>query len=336
MKIKMVSPVEDVPWKNLFTMKRLQDRRIDGLLDRMINRDISRIELMEEILKTDSWDAKDALLRHINCSEDKEDYLARTFWARATLDRLHRSRALHIWTNLRYLADHETETLERSLAAYDMFTDGLEDVFCGDVKDHLDKLAVSFKEMHSDYQELGIRTKALTLASFLRAHDFRGVAQDDEYHNLPNNFIIRALNDPNHPALPLVCVAIYCALATRIGLNAKPCGFPMHVYAIVEQDGDRNLDGGPLSDSAERERMYIDPFREEVEVPSSHLTSQLNSMGASGVASESLLGPASTTEITLRTSRNIMHSVRMAQTRPHDDQGGRVETEGWPDTDVSL
>jgi F-box protein 21 len=337
-------PVEEVDWASWYASRRILERQVDRLVNGMVANARGRIEKMEMIVNIDTailqgnrnlWDVKDALLKHVNCPDDADDVLARRFWAQATIDRLHRARAVGIWAGVK--DGTENWPLERVLAAYDMFaTGGLEDADCADVSEALDDLAKSFTRDHPTHDEWTTRERARTLAHYLRSLGFRGT-QDVFYHNLPNNFIVHALQDPDHPALPIICVSIYCGVARRLGIQASPCGFPMHVYAVIEATNAISLDGGALpslSLDPTPQRMYIDAFRPEVEVPLSHLTAQLATMG--GAAShQTYLGPASDNEIILRTSRNIMHSVRVAQNRPSRD-GIFTDTEGWPDMDVSL
>jgi F-box protein 21 len=250
---------------------------------------------------------------------------------------LHRARAIGLWAALK--DENASVLLERMLAAYDMFAEGMEDADCGDVSDLVADVAQRFRNEHPQYEDLTIRERARVLAHFLRAQGFRG-AQDVYYDNLPNNFITRCLRDPEHPALPIICVAIYCAVAQRLAINAAPCSFPMHVYAVVSStDNGVDLNGrAQFSDSSpdsSPDRMYIDAFRPDVEVPLTHLAAQLSSMGASFQDRQTYLGPASHAEIVLRTSRNIMHSVKTAQNRPRT-AGVYTDTQGWPDMEDAL
>ena len=308
-----------------------------------------RIEVMEQIVNVDMdvldrgvgsrnlWNVKDALLRHVNCADELPDVLARRYWAKAALKRLERARAVGLWLQLKDRAGDVP--LERLCAAYDMFVDGLEDADCHDVTTAIDDLAARFKADNPTYDEWTPRELARTIAQYLRSQGFKGT-EETFYHNLPNNFIARCLRNSDHPALPIVCVTIYCALAQRLGLDASPCGFPMHVYAVVTAPAGRTLDNRSTEFSPElkNQRMYIDAFRPEIEAPVSHLRTQLQSMGLdpSSNLAQNYLGPATNAEIILRSSRNIMHSVRVAQNRPTNAAGIRTGTEGWPDIDESL
>src|SRR4051812_29653767 len=87
------------------------------------------------------------------------------------------------------------------------------------------------------------RRRALAIVAFLRAHNFTGVQSESAYRDLQNNFIGIALLDPDHPSLPLVSVAIFCAIARRLDLDARPCGFPFHVHVMVYGPQGLTLDG---------------------------------------------------------------------------------------------
>ncbi|KIW00373.1 hypothetical protein, variant [Verruconis gallopava] len=356
-------PVEDVPWKEWYVSRRVLDRQVDRLIDELVNNPRGRIEKLETLVNIDIgcmpgsrnlWDIKDSLLRHLHCDDGAEDVLARRFWASAAMEKLHHGRAVSLWSRLN-AEDGQEIPLERLLGAYDLFVEGLDDAECADVSILLDEIAQGFRVAHPGWETLSLRQRATALALFLRAQGFQG-AEDVSFHDLPNNFIVRALRNPAHPALPIVCVTIYCGVARRVNIPAQPCGFPMHVYAVIEAP---DLDvaepslstTGPstllplphesaaaeasCSSHARQQRMYIDAFRPGVTVAVSDLTAQLSSMGAGLTMQQSFLGPATPSEITARTSRNIIHSVRMTKQRP-SHAGINIDTDGWPDLDAAM
>ena len=139
-----------------------------------------------------------------------------------------------------------------------------------------------------------------------------GVKSDANYGDLQNNFIGIALQDEEHPSLPLISVAIYCCVATRLGLDAQPCGFPFHVIAIIEPAEGETLDGRARGDGAPSESIYMDPFRSAQEVPIPDLRAQLAAI-AFDTSNSAYMSASPTADIVLRTSRNIMNSVQ----RPH-------------------
>jgi F-box protein 21 len=289
------------------------ERRVDHGMDVLVNTPRDRLETIEHMLTmseegTDyTYDVKEALLRHCGAPEEDEDHLARRFWATAVLEKLHRGFAIEEWKRCLTEGGTSSKQLERNLAAFDLFvSDDEHDI--DNVTSMLDSLASDLRAEHPDLDSLSVRNKALTVAKFLRAHGHNG-ASDEDYHSLPNNFLGIALRDPEHHALPLISVAIFCFVAQRVGLDAFTCSFPMHVYAIVFTSEGEDLDGRPSKTS---ESMYIDAFREPIEVPRRHLEAQLRAMGASALPDE-FLSQALDTEIVVRSSRNIMHSVQMLQ-----------------------
>jgi len=75
-----------------------------------------------------------------------------------------------------------------------------------------------------------------------------------------------------------------------------------------------DLDGKPLKSSISSDVMYIDAFRGgAIEVPISHLRSQLRAMGSTGLEDDELLSQASNQAMVIRSSRNMMHSVQIMQ-----------------------
>lgn len=152
-----------------------------------------------------------------------------------------------------------------------------------------------------------------------------GVVSNKQYRDLQNNYIGIALQDEDHPSLPLISVAIYCALARRLGLDARCCGFPSHVHAVIYPKNGESLDGprlqahGNLSDL-----MYLDPYRSDTEVPVEHLKTQLLAWGVEAADFPRFLSHTSVRNIVLRTSRNILatfHDFRNNVDDEADDNG---------------
>ena len=112
--------------------------------------------------------------------------------------------------------------------------------------------------------------------------------------------------------MPLISVAIYCCIAKRLDLNAQPCGYPYHVIAVIKSVPGHDLTGNLLTDSTEVESMYMDPHRSDVETSIDNLHGQLRVLGAPQSSYQSFLDAASSADIIIRTSRNIMNSVQIA------------------------
>ena len=142
---------------------------------------------------------------------------------------------------------------------------------------------------------------------------------DAHYHDLQNSFIGMALNNEDHPSLPLISVAIYCCLAQRLGLDASPCGFPFHVLAIVRPLEGQSLDDQDSGSALGPQSIYMDPFRSSTETPVERLVTQLVNMGIPRRDHESLLNSSSISEIVTRCAKNIITSV---QTLPREPGAG--------------
>jgi F-box protein 21 len=177
-----------------------------------------------------------------------------------------------------------------------------------------------------DLDDWSPRRRALAAAKFLRANNLTGISSELQYRDLQNNYIGIALQDPEHPSLPLISVAIFCGVAQRLGLKAHCCGFPNHVHAIVYPSPGETLDNGPLSATPETATpMYLDPYRSDIEVPVEHLRTQLVAWGVNPSDFHRFLGDSSVRNIVLRTSRNILATV-------HDFRGlgGSTDNTGHP------
>ncbi|KAK4497463.1 hypothetical protein PRZ48_011914 [Zasmidium cellare] len=307
-------PPTRTKWRQLFNERRRIDREAQELFDQMLTTQQWRFERMEKIA---SWgyDVKDLLLQLRDATpDDAEDVLCRRYYANAILGQVHRATALEKWTRLQ---KRQMVRLEEILGAYDLFVLSGEKGDLDDMDRELDRLAAAIRARDEEFDDLSIRRKAVQIAKFLRSENLVGNPSEEDYHALRNNFISMALFDEVHTSLPLQSVAIYCAVARRLGVNAKPSNYPQHVHAVIEAPADQTLDGRPKvpTQGNEPELMHMDPWRTSEEVPNEHLTTRLTQMGAPISQHHHHLGPTSTLEIAMRTSRNIMHSVQESRER---------------------
>lgn len=178
------------------------------------------------------------------------------------------------------------------------------------ISDMLDKLAKQLKAAHVNFHDLSQRRKALVIARFLRDNDLTGMASELQYRDLKNNFIGIALQDKNHPSLPLISSAIFCAIARRFGLDAGCCDFPNHVHAVVSPNNGETLDG-PIQKASlgPPEPMYLDPYRSDEEVPVEYLKTQLLAWGVQADDFPRFLTQMTTRRIALRTSKSILTTI---------------------------
>lgn len=330
---KFAGPLSDVDWRSLYIQRVKTGDHTRKLLDGIINSQLGRIERINEIARYGT-DVKDILLEEKACPKDRDDILARYFYATAVLERINRETAIRIWEKIR---DGKNVPIEEALGAFDVFAcvggDVGTDVIAGD----LDKLAAGVFKEYPGFSDLSPRLQASTLATFLREQGFRGVP-DTSYRALGNSFIGLVLRSASHQSLPLISVAIYCALARRVGLDARPCGFIFHVYTLVYARPSHNLDGEykPTS-SSQLEYMYLDPFRSSDEVQKYDLVRTLRDLGVPHIEQSSFLSDADITEMVLRTARNIMNSV---QTIRQSEAGHRNVQPTWmlmyPDMDNAF
>ena len=145
----------------------------------------------------------------------------------------------------------------------------------------------------------------------MRENHFTGVKEGTKYHALPHNFIGIALQDEAHQCLPLITVAIFCAVAQRLGLDAQPCGFPFHVQAVIKAGKGQDLDGGQMDQHSAAQLMYMDPWNSAEETSQEELVARLKEMKVPPSEFSKLLGASSTAEIVRRTARNILNSVKL-------------------------
>ena len=141
-------------------------------------------------------------------------------------------------------------------------------------------------------------------------HNLTGVKSDLTYQNLQNNFIGIALQAEDHPSLPLISVAIFCSVARRLSLDARPCAIPFHVYAMVSPPKGSSLDGELLQSNDGGNPMFLDPFRSAEETPVKFIELQLSAVGVHPASYPTFFRYTPTTDIVYRSAKNIMTSVR--------------------------
>ncbi len=326
---QFAGPLSDVDWRALYVSRLGIEKRTIFLLQRVVAAQHERIQSINEIADF-GYDAKETLLRECACPDDVEDVLARRYYAKAALERIQREIAINVWKDL---LNGKHIAIETALGAYDMFTRVGEDVHIDVVARDIDRLAKGVLADYPDFRSQSTRSMASTLALYLREHGFTGVS-DASYLALSNSFIGLVLRSPTHESLPLISVAIYCAVAQRLGLDARPCGFRYHVYALVYAPKDYNLDGKyKPTNSAHLDFMYLDPFRSSTEVYKVDLHRVLREMGIPTIDHASYLSDASTREMVLRTAKNIMNSV---QTIRQAEAGLRGTRTSWLHTNPDM
>ncbi|KAK0308870.1 hypothetical protein LTR01_004750 [Friedmanniomyces endolithicus] len=333
LKEKLSRPPAQTKWRVLFNERMQTDRKALELFDALLETQQFRLERMEKVAAM-GYDVKGMLLKQRDQTpDDAADVLARRYHANALLGSIHRATALEKWTRLQNM---QMVRLEEVLGAYDLFVLAGSKGDLSDMDRELDRIAESIRLQDPDFETWSVRQKATEIARWLRAQNLVGNPSEDDYHALRNNFISIALFDEPHTSLPLQSVAIYCAVARRLGVNAKPSNYPHHVHAVIEASADTTLDGAPrpsrdIDFSNPSDVMHMDPWRSPNEVPSQHLSTRLMQMGAPAAQHAHHLGPSTTLEIALRTSRNIMNSVQEARQRNTTTPRGA----SYPDVDAA-
>lgn len=307
---KLALPVDQIQWKRIYAERYCINQHVSRTLDSILSTQVGRIEKTGSIVQY-GYDAKDVLLENLHVGKDAPDVLSRKWYCRAALTCLHRADAFAQLLQLRQTSgDHVP--LERALGLFDLFIiqDGKGDA--PDISARLDEVAADFRLLHPDHMEMNGRERAIALADFVLAQGLGGIQGDGDahYHDLRNNFLGMALRDDQRASLPLISVVIYCCIAQRVALDARPCGFPWHVLAIVQSANGESLNGRGLAHASVRDRMYMDPFRSANEVRVETLVAQLASMEVSQAEQDRLLDVAPTSEIVSRCARNIIRSFQ--------------------------
>lgn len=327
---KLKQPAAATLWRQLYIKREHFDRKALATFNELLKTQQHRIQRTEDISGL-GYDAKDLLLSLRNeTPDDAEDVLARRWYADAVLGQIHRKTALEKWTRIH---KRQMVRLEEVLGAYDMFILGGNKGDLNDIDQEFDRLAEGVRQEYEGFDGMSIRDKATRVAQYLKMRQLVDNKDVENYHALRNNFLSMALFDDVHTSLPLQSVAIYCAVARRLGVNAKPSNYPEHVHAVIEAPLDVTLDGREraATQDQEPEFMFMDPWRQSEEVPQDQLTLRLTQMGVPQAQHANHLGPGSNLAITLRAGRNIMYSVQQAR----DRQRGNPRESSRPDTEAA-
>ncbi|KAK8098829.1 F-box domain protein [Apiospora kogelbergensis] len=286
-----------VSWRKIFESRQVTDRMTEKVFETLLKKQQCRIRNMEDVAAL-GYDVKDWLLRQRNeTPDDAHDVLARRYHADAILGLMHRTDAIDIWTRL--AKNDLPVTLEDALGAYDLF------VLAGRYGD--------LKDIHAKLDQLAEEVRHWLVIKIYRDITTRGTIS---YQWRCSRSRI--------PASPLQSVAIFCSIARRLDISAQPSNYPGHVYAVVEEPWTRDAEdtsGLPgLEDFAPRrgengrshQRMYVDPFHSEEEIPVAPLIQGLASMGVPPQQIPGVMGPTSVAEIARRTGRNLRYSAQRA------------------------
>lgn len=324
---KFAGPATDVDWQSLFKQRWRRDREIASTLNGIIGTQQKRIDKLVDIAES-AYDAKDELLRQASVGSDVDDHLARCWWSEASLGLIQRRMAIEVWERM---SKGEDVPLEHALGAFDMFTLGTRKGDLQDISEKLDSMAARYREQHTHHEEYSPRQRALTLVQFLRDSGFTGVEDEArDYHCMENNFIGFALHDRKHQTLPLILTSIYICLAQRVGVDARASNVPLHIYGVVFAPSGKTLDGKTAQPGSAIEYMFIDPFRHANEVEVSDVQRHLTAIGISSSSYDEYTTVASTRDLVIRTTRNIMTSAQTMRERELMERADEEDAEdGW-------
>ncbi|KAJ1324258.1 F-box protein 21 [Microdochium nivale] len=322
------APVHSVDWKRLFMVRLRRNDHVRRLVDGIVSSRVCRLQKSEDICQY-GYDAKDFLLTQCKIGDDAHDVLARRFYSCTILDSIHRSLAIEEWAKYQ---DHAASTilhsasdaanwnagmqLERALGSFDMFMLHDDEGDLDEISGMLDSIAQQIRSEQPNISQLATRPRAVALAKWLYSNNMTGLDDSERtYRHLRNCLIGRALRDERHPSLPIISAAIYSSLASRFDVEAHVCALPSQVHVVVLAPHDVDLDGFPLSSEVgrPRDKMFLDPFESDAEVPLPQILDFLSRFGNSS-SLESLLSPTATDLVVMRVAQSIRASFTSFRT----------------------
>lgn len=233
-------------WKGLYAVRHRAHIATEYMLKAIIDQPVGRLTRVQRICDH-GYGIKDTLLKLYAESAHTDYSLAQRYWTHTLLSCLNRSQALDTLTRVRYRTDVENPT-ELAIASLDMFTLGSNPE--GDIDDTFRRLngyVSAIRAAYPDIDSQSARTKAMTIASFLRSKKWVGIDEGAEYYSIENQFLGYATRSSHRNSIPLITCVIYCYVCRALGLKAQPCSYPNHVHAVIQPaDSTTDLDGNPL------------------------------------------------------------------------------------------
>jgi F-box protein 21 len=237
------------------------------------------------------------------------------------LDSLHRGRAVEVWSGLQDADD--PPSIDQAFGAFDMFVLHEQPQDLDYINIWFDAAADSFRSAQQNWDHMSTRAKALGLVRWLRLRGFRGIQEEGDYRNFRNCFIGHVLSDREHASLPLVSSAIFCSVATRLGLAAACCNAPIHVHAVVSSPPGLDLDGNQLPPDSVPDKMYLDPYTSSQEIRAEELEHRRQVYLSSAplptaIPAASFFDPAPLPSLMERMANNLKQSYTLAKHLPED------------------
>lgn len=197
------------------------------------------------------------------------------------------------------MVQHDDVPAEVALLALDLFVTPSHSPDVADISSDFDNMAAAFLASIAsaglDFAALDVEGKSVKLITWMWDQGFRGVSAG-KYRALKNAFISLTIRTVR-TAIPLTLVAIFIALARRLGLVAHPCGYPGHFLAIVEDEAGQF--------------QYYDVFTGPGIYPRldrSSLAAALDDPDAN----QAYLSPMPVALLVIRSAQNILHILQMS------------------------
>ncbi|KAF3912795.1 hypothetical protein AA313_de0200100 [Arthrobotrys entomopaga] len=197
------------------------------------------------------------------------------------------------------------------MSAFDLFVIENFTTDCEHVSETLYSMSLDILRTYRDFSEFTIQEKAVAIVRYMRSSGFLGCSHEG-FHNLVNCFMGISMRSTKS-TLPMVSCTIFCSLAQRLGLEARPCAYPYHVYVLVRE--------------SDNFHFYMNPHDGTDLVFQSELETRLQDIGVELTQDNiaKFLHPATTKELVLRNARNILRNTPYARRRQRSD--GHVEPE---------
>lgn len=310
----------NAPWRERFIHRMIRDDYSKALFDAALTTSVQRYALLHQVADVE-YESLGLLLENCNAPDDCKDVLARRFYANATLGSIHRLQAVRIWQRL---ASGEEVSLEEVFAALDLFVVGSRAHGIADIIQALDDIAADIKKDKPDFEQLKELDRCSIIIRHLQDNNLVGLGEDKAYRSMAHNFLCFNLFDKSKTTLPLQSVVIFCSVAKRLGINAHPCNYPSHVYAVILLGGVEVFDLQKAGATA-----FFDPWSSDQPVPVERLMDSLRSITIMDSDFFRYLHPAPHHAMVARACHNILRSYQEVNNGPLPDDSPKMHHDGY-------
>ncbi|KAI0756812.1 hypothetical protein C8Q80DRAFT_57509 [Daedaleopsis nitida] len=319
-------------WQSMYIERFTLDRATLQTLDYIrIHPEDRRSVVVEEFTKSISLDVYDALELEADLpvarvfrdpamddmdEESVHEALPRRFWAKATLGALLRIQSINTWCSVNDQPhDHTIEELLTALSAF-------ADVPASQIVNQFDELAARCRqklvseglELDREARDYVMPRLIVSIRDFMHSVGF-AIGEGTSFYHSYNQFPHFFLDTGRSHTLPMSMACIFCAICSRLNIQAAPTNTPHRILCYVTSSDP--LKGDILFDPGDDSPPIVFSSREP--------SVMLLEAGLPSHLSADAVRPASMANLLVRVSNNIFATMHRAQTDQLGHGAARAE-----------